>query len=49
MIAIVGGDELGASLSFSSRLVSLGYPKVCVLHGGIQVMKSAGLVSVPDI
>ena len=49
VIAIIGGDQLAASLSFSSRLVSLGFPRVCVLHGGIQVMKAAGLVSVPDI
>jgi len=49
VVAIVGGELLAASLSFASRLVTLGYPRVCVVHGGIQIMKTAGLVSVPDI
>ena len=49
VVAIVGGEDLAGSVSFASRLVSLGYPRVCVLHGGIRVMKTAGLVSVPDI
>ena len=49
VIVVIGGEQLAASLSFSNRLVTLGYPRVCVLHGGIQIMKTAGLVSVPDI
>ncbi|XP_071951591.1 TBC domain-containing protein kinase-like protein isoform X2 [Antedon mediterranea] len=50
VIVIVGNRGKNAS-NFATQLVRLNFPKVCVMHGGIDCLKTSGIltVSTPDI
>ncbi|XP_033118015.1 TBC domain-containing protein kinase-like protein [Anneissia japonica] len=50
VIVIVGNRGKNAS-NFATQLVRLDFPKVCVMHGGIDCLKTTGLLTVssPDI
>ncbi|KAM4707587.1 TBC domain-containing protein kinase-like protein isoform 2-T2 [Discoglossus pictus] len=47
VIVIVGHVMLNAA-EFAAHLVKLGYPRVCILDGGINKMKLTGLLTVPS-
>ena len=34
-------------LQFANELVRLGYARVCVLHKGIDVLRSTGILTIP--
>ncbi len=47
MSVMTNEQLLCVSLQFADALLKFGYSKVCVLHKGIDVMRSTGLLVVP--
>ncbi|XP_067138557.1 TBC domain-containing protein kinase-like protein [Centruroides vittatus] len=46
-LIIIVGSSLGNSVSnFANQLVRLSYPRVCILHGGINVLRTTGILTV---
>jgi TBC domain-containing protein kinase-like protein len=48
---VVGGSRGRHTSHFAESLIRLGYPKVCVLHKGIDVLRATGLLTItsPDL
>ena len=47
VIAVMGSSKDNQALIFAERLLSLGYPRVATLHGGVEVFYGAGALIVP--
>ncbi|XP_022084474.1 TBC domain-containing protein kinase-like protein [Acanthaster planci] len=50
VVVVVGNRGKNAS-NFATQLVRLGFPKVCVMHGGIECLRPTGILAVssPDL
>ncbi|XP_071848772.1 TBC domain-containing protein kinase-like protein [Apostichopus japonicus] len=50
-VVVVVGNRGNNAPNFAAQLVMLGYPKVSVMHGGIECLKATGILSVssPDL
>uniref|UniRef100_A0A8C5LNK1 TBC domain-containing protein kinase-like protein n=1 Tax=Leptobrachium leishanense TaxID=445787 RepID=A0A8C5LNK1_9ANUR len=47
-VVVVVGHAAKNAAEFAANLVKLGYPRVCILDGGINKMKLTGLLTVPS-
>uniref|UniRef100_H3AH06 TBC domain-containing protein kinase-like protein n=1 Tax=Latimeria chalumnae TaxID=7897 RepID=H3AH06_LATCH len=47
-VIVIVGLVMKNAASFAAHLVKLGYPRVCILDGGINKMKPTGLLTVPS-
>jgi hypothetical protein len=48
IICVVGSLYNNEAQLFACRLLSLNYSRVCVLHKGIEIFRSAGVLCVPN-
>ncbi|XP_014670716.1 PREDICTED: LOW QUALITY PROTEIN: TBC domain-containing protein kinase-like protein [Priapulus caudatus] len=46
-LVVVVGNRGNHAAQFAGELVAIGFSKVCVLHNGLDALKSTGLMSVP--
>uniref|UniRef100_UPI00398F4B54 TBC domain-containing protein kinase-like protein n=1 Tax=Pristiophorus japonicus TaxID=55135 RepID=UPI00398F4B54 len=47
-VIVIVGNVVRNAADFTAHLVKLGYPRVCILDGGINKMKPTGLLMVPS-
>ncbi|XP_059507508.1 TBC domain-containing protein kinase-like protein isoform X2 [Stegostoma tigrinum] len=47
-VVVIVGNIVRHAADFTAHLVKLGYPRVCILDGGINKMKPTGLLMVPS-
>ncbi|GCC26299.1 hypothetical protein chiPu_0004715 [Chiloscyllium punctatum] len=47
-VVVIVGNIVRNAADFTAHLVKLGYPRVCILDGGINKMKPTGLLMVPS-
>ena len=48
IVCVVGSGYNNDSLMFAANLLQMNFNRVCVLHKGIEIFRSAGVLCVPN-
>ena len=48
IVCVVGSAYNNEAMLFGDKLLSLNYSRICVLHKGIEIFRSAGVLCVPN-